>query len=311
MAQIGWVYLDDRGGRHRVGLYHGDQSGHVLIHCNLRVVQVDFSVKDTKMYSFFIEDELCEVYLVKETDGRFGYEFKVNKTVDTPRNRIRRVDERRIRRQMALFLSAFVVVMVAAFLGFRWFDHWQQTKRLSQNSLFSNLSSEYVRRLSLEGKTGTARLFVVSEAMERKVFYGFTTADSVQISGTFKAPDTGEILLPNGFPLTDRDEFLVTYLPTDPRVHRLDFYQPTRSTIATYVRMAGDAERRAHPDVSEKRSICLALSAAELKGWQSLADFIFQTKNHEENNRHNRDSYLRLVRDVDYSKAVEEECWDK
>ena len=28
----------------------------------------------------------------------------------------------------------------------RWFDHWQQTKRLSQNSLFSNLSGEYVRR---------------------------------------------------------------------------------------------------------------------------------------------------------------------
>ena len=311
MAQIGWVYLDDRGGRHRVGLYHGDQSGHVLIHCNLRVVQVDFSVKDTKMYSFFVEDELCEIYLVKEPDGRFGYEFKVNKTVDTPRNRIRRVDERRIRRQMALFLTAFVAVMVAAFLGFRWFDHWQQSKRISQNSLFSNLSSEYVRRLSLEGKTGTARLFVVSEAMERKVFYGFTTADSAQISGTFKVPDTGQILLPNGFPLTDRDEFLVTYLPTDPRVHRLDFYQPTRSTIETYVRIASDAEHRAHPDISTKRSVCHALSAAELKGWMSLADFIFQTKTVEENDRHNRDSYLRLVRDADFEKTVGEECWDK
>lgn len=311
MAQIGWVYLDDRGGRHRVGLYHGDQSGHVMIHCNLRVVQIDFSVKDTKMYSFFIEDELCEIYLVKEPDGRFGYEFKVNKTVDTPRNRIRRVDERRIRRQMALFLGAFVAVMVAAFLGFRWFDHWQQNKRLSQNSLFSNLSGEYVRRLSLEGKTGTARLFVVSEAMERKVFYGFTTADSAQISGTFKVPDSGQILLPNGFPLTDRDEFLVTYLPTNPQVHRLDFYQPTRSTIETYVKIASDAEQLAHPEISAKRSVCLALSAAELKGWMSLADFIFQTKTAEENNRHNRDSYLRLVRDADFAKTVGEECWDK
>ena len=311
MAQIGWVYLDDRGGRHRVGLYHGDQSGHVMIHCNLRVVQIDFSVKDTKMYSFFIEDELCEIYLVKEPDGRFGYEFKVNKTVDTPRNRIRRVDERRIRRQMALFLGAFVAVMVAAFLGFRWFDHWQQNKRLSQNSLFSNLSGEYVRRLSLEGKTGTARLFVVSEAMERKVFYGFTTADNAQISGTFKVPDSGQILLPNGFPLTDRDEFLVTYLPSDPRVHRLDFYQPTRSTIETYVKIASDAEQLAHPEISAKRSVCLALSAAELKGWMSLADFIFQTKTAEENNRHNRDSYLRLVRDADFAKTIGEECWDK
>jgi hypothetical protein len=124
-------------------------------------------------------------------------------------------------------------------------------------------------------------------------------------------PDTGQILLPNGFPLTDRDEFLVTYLPSDPQVHRLDFYQPTRATIANYVRMAGDAERRNHPGISEKHSICLALSAAELKGWQSLADFIFQTKSSEENNRHNRDSYHRLLRDVDYVRVVGEGCWDK
>jgi len=311
MAQIGWVYLDDRGGRHRVGLYHGDQSGHVMIHCNLRVVQIDFSVKDTKMYSFFIEDELCEIYLVKEPDGRFGYEFKVNKKVDTPRNRIRRVDERRIRRQMALFIGAFVTVMVAAFLGFRWFDRWQHNQRLSQNSLFSNLSSEYVRRLSLEGKTDTARLFVVQEALGRKVFYGFITADNAQISGTFKVPDSGPILLPNGFPLSDRDEFLVTYLPTEPQVHRLDFYQPTRSTIETYVKIASDAEQLAHPEISAKRSVCLALSAAELKGWMSLADFIFQSKTAEENNRHNRESYLRLVRDADFAKTVGAECWDK
>jgi hypothetical protein len=311
MAQMGWVFLDDRGGRHRVGLYHGDQSGHVLIHCNFRVVQVDFSVTETKTYSFFIEDEFCEISLYKEPDGRFGYEFIVNKTVDTPRNRIRRVDERRIRWQMTLFVSGFVALIVVAVFGFRWFDHWQENKRRTQNSLFSSLSEEHVRRLAFEGKTDTAQLFAVREAMQRKVYYGFTTANSAQISGTFEVPDTGQILLPNGFPLTDRDEFLVTYLPSDPRVHRLDFYQPTRATITTYLRMAGDAERRAHPDVSDKRSICLAFSAAELKGWRSLADFIFQTKTPEENERHNRDSYHRLVRDADVSKAVEVGCWDK
>ncbi|MBV6442314.1 MAG: hypothetical protein DYG98_19025 [Haliscomenobacteraceae bacterium CHB4] len=311
MAQMGWVFLDDRGGRHRVGLYHGDQSGHVMIHCNLRVVQIDFSVKESKTYSFFIEDELCEVHIYKEPDGRFGYEFVVNKTVDTPRNRIRRVDERRIRRQMVVFIAGFVAVIIAGVLGFQWLDRWNKTERLTKSSLFSNLSEENVRRLSLEGKTDTAHLFTVREAMQRKVFYGFTTAGSLQISGAFTVPDTGQILLPNGFPLTDRDAFLVTYLPSDPQIHRLDFNQPTHSTIETYVRMASAAERRAHPDISDKRSICHALSAAELKGWQSLADFIFQTKSVEENDRHNRDSYLRLVRDVDYARVVEEECWDK
>lgn len=308
---MGWVFLDDRGGRHRVGLYHGDQSGHVLIHCNFRVVQVDFTVKETKTYSFFIEDELCEISLYKEPDGRFGYEFLVNKTVDTPRNRIRRVDERRIRRQMALFITVFMAVIIAGVGAFLWLERWNKTDRMTKSSLFSNLSEEYVRRLSLEGRTDTARLYIGREAMKRKVFYGFSTPDRLQISGSFEVRDTGEILLPNGFPLTDRDEFLVTYLPADPQVHRLDFYQPTRTTISNYVRMAGDAERRNHPDISEKHSICLALSAAELKGWQSLADFIFQTKSSTENKHHNRDSYHRLVRDVEYARVVGEGCWDK
>ena len=311
MAQMGWVYLDNRGGRHRVGLYHGDESGHLMIHCNLRVVQIDFSVKETKKYSFFIEDELCEVSVVKEKDGSFGYDFQVNKTVDTPRNRIRRVDERRIRRQMALFITGFVAIVALGSLGFIWLSHRQEAGRLASNSLFSHLSVANAHRLSTEGKSGTAQLFIVEEAAQRKVFYGFTTSDSAQISGNFQVPEKGPILLPNGFPLTDHDAFSVTYLPSDPQVHRVDFYQPTRATIEQYVRMAGEAERNAHPGISEKRSLCLALSAAELKGWQSLADFIFQTKTSEENERHNRDSYLRLIRDADYAKVVQGACWDQ
>lgn len=311
MAQMGWVYLDNRGGRHRVGLYHGDRTGHLVIHCNARVVQVDFSVKDTKMYSFFIEDELCELSVVKEKDGSFGYDFKVNKTLDTPRNRIRRVDERRIRRQMALFIGVFVSIVVLGSLGFMWFGRQQETNRMAKNTLFSHLSTENAHRLSLEGKAGTAQMFVVQEAMQRKVFYGFATSDSTRVSGTFTVSDQGPILLPNGFPLSDRDAFAVTYLPSDPQVHRVDFYQPTRSTVEQYVKMAGEAERNAHPGISEKRSLCLALSAAQLKGWQILADFIFQSKTSGENELHNRDSYLRLVRDVDFSKIAQEECWDK
>ena len=51
MAQVTWVYLDDYGGRHRVGLYHGDHSGHLMIHINRRVVQIDFSVRESRTYA--------------------------------------------------------------------------------------------------------------------------------------------------------------------------------------------------------------------------------------------------------------------
>ncbi len=310
MAQLGWVLLDSHGGQHRVGLYHGDNSGHLVIHCNLRVIQLDFSVKESRAYSFFIEDEFCELSLQKEPDGRFSYQFLVNKTVDTPRNRDRKAGQRRDNRQLGLFVGGFLLALGLVFVGLTCFGRHQRQKELNQTSLFHNASEENARRLATEGRMSTAQLYLVFEGLERKVFYGFTTADSVHVSGKFAVPDTGQILLPNGFPLQDHDAFDLRYLPADPQVHRLDFYQPTRSTIVTYLRLATGAELRAHPDQSAQRCQCIALVTAQ-QGWEKLADVIFQQKSVEQNERHNQDTYLRLMRDPAFAKTLQQECWDK
>ena len=64
MAQVGWVFLDDFGGRHRVGLYHGERMGHLLFQGDSRILHVDFSAKESRTYSFSLEDELCAVSVV-------------------------------------------------------------------------------------------------------------------------------------------------------------------------------------------------------------------------------------------------------
>ncbi len=311
MAQLGWVLLDSHGGRHRVGLYHGDNSGHLVIHCNLRVVQIDFSVKESRTYSFFIEDELCELSLQKEPDGRFSYAFLVNKTVDTPRNRDRKADQHRNNRQVGLFIGGFVLVLALLFAGLTWFGRQQREKEMTRTSLFSKLSAENAQQLGAEGRTTTAQLYVVFEGRQRKVFYGFTTTDSAQISGKFAVADTGTILLPNGFPLQDRHTFELRYLPGDPQVHRLDFYQPTRSTMTAYLQLATAAEMRSHPDQSPQHCQCLAMLAAEHQGWAKLADLIFQDQTPVQNERHNQNTYLRLIRDPEFARLVQQECWDK
>ena len=310
MAQLGWVLLDSHGGQHRVGLYHGDNSGHLVIHCNLRVIQIDFSVKESRAYSFFIEDEFCEVSLQKEPDGRFSYQFLVNKTVDTPRNRDRKAGQRRNDRQLGLFIGGFVLALAVVFAGLTWYGRQQRQKELTSTSLFNQASAENIRRLGMEGRTTTAQLYVIFEGLQRKVFYGFTTADSIQISGKFTVADTGAILLPNGFPLQDRDAFELRYLPADPQVHRLDFNQPGRSTIIKYLQLAAEAELRAHPGQSPQHCQCVAMLTGQ-QGWGKLADLIFQHQSAAQNERHNQDTYLRLIRDPAFAKAVQQECWDK
>lgn len=310
MAQVGWVYLDDFGNRNRIGVYHGDRTGHLIIHCNLRVIQIDFSVKESRTYSFFVEDELCEVSVVKEKDG-FSYDFQVNKKVDTPRNRLRRVEERRNRKHIALFIGGLMLVVTVIVIGFQRYGRAQREKFLSATSLTSRLTPEYEQRMNAEGKKTEAQLLVVEEGLRRRIYYGFLTEKNKQVSGLFSVPDTGLIILPNGFPLEDRDAFEVQYLPSEPEVHRVNFFQPSNQTLAAYLQRAFDAEQRAHPQATPGHSLCVTKLAMEQKGWKQLADVIFQSTPPEKNYEHNRDSYLRLVREAEFAKAVAKECWDK
>ncbi|HNE28113.1 MAG TPA: hypothetical protein PKL15_04510 [Saprospiraceae bacterium] len=307
MAQFSWIYLDNAGGRHRVGLYHGDRSGHLMIHCDMRVMQIDFAVKDTRVYSFFIEDELCEVGIYKEKEG-FSYDFKVNKEVDTPRNRLRRAEEKRNRGYMAALIVGLLVVISAGFFGLEWYKHRQDLKRRASMGIFNNIDGDMARRLSLEGKEAVATLFIVEESRQRKVFYTFTTADSLRITAKMTVSDTGAIMLPTGFPLRDRDAFTVRYLPSTPQTNQLDFHRPAEETIAGYLRLAAETETRAHPEHTSDYSVCLAQLTLFEKGWRSLAEIIFQTASPEENKRHNHDSYLRLVRDPAFVELLRRRC---
>ncbi len=311
MAQVNWVYLDDRGGQHRVGLFHGDRTGHLLIHCNMKVVQIDFSVLETKTYSFFIEDELCEVLAEKMKNGRFGYEFRVNKTIDTPRNRIRRVDNRRNNRILALVVVGVVVAIAGIFFGLRSYGKRQDTRRMTKTSIAHNLNGTNLKQLMAAGRSSVSTLHVEEINAKRIGVYTFKTADSSEIRGIFEVADTGDILLQNGFPLRAGDSFDTYYLPSDPQVHRVELFQPTKATVTNYISQALAVEQQHSPGDSREKSLCRVLTVAEKLHWTALADFIFQHKTAAENPKHNKETYLRLMRGAEVEKAVTEACWDK
>ncbi len=110
MSQIAWTYVDDDGYRHEVGLFHGDNSGHLLVYCNSRIVVIDFNVLTSKNYSFFIDEELCDV-AIEEKEGKFSYGFTIDQITDTPRNRGRRKMNRDEVKQ-TLIMAAACVVMI-------------------------------------------------------------------------------------------------------------------------------------------------------------------------------------------------------
>ncbi len=79
MAQKAWYYKNETGLAYDLNMYHGDKSGHVLIYSNQAIIAIDFNVRSTKVYSFYLGDELFEL-LIDIFPSRASYSLK---NVDT------------------------------------------------------------------------------------------------------------------------------------------------------------------------------------------------------------------------------------
>ena len=119
MSQMTWTYIADDGSLHKIGLFHGDNTGHLLIYCNASILVIDFGVRTNRNYSFFINDELCDI-AVEENEGKFSYGFKVDQITDTPRNRGRRRLIREEVKQSLVIGAIFILfIILVAYLVFR------------------------------------------------------------------------------------------------------------------------------------------------------------------------------------------------
>ena len=75
MSETRWTYYDPQQGIQALGLYHGEDSGNVVIYHNWDVVMVDFMVHQSKTYSFMVNQSLLRLNLQKK-NGKFKYKFE-------------------------------------------------------------------------------------------------------------------------------------------------------------------------------------------------------------------------------------------
>ena len=112
VGQLRWTYLDDAGQHYNVGIYHGDNTGHIMLYVNSNIVLIDFSVKESKHYSLYLGEELCDV-IVEKKNGNFAYGLKPNMDVDTSLNRKRRKENIKNNLKTA-FLGFLLIVLIVS-----------------------------------------------------------------------------------------------------------------------------------------------------------------------------------------------------
>lgn len=291
MSQFNWTYLAPSGKKHHVGLFHGDRTGHVMIYCNLKVVLVDFKVRQSKSYSIFIEEELCEIAIERQKD-RFVYGFDINKEVDTPLNRIRKANDKKHLKQGIAFLGGLAVLIAIIIF--------------STSSLRHSSSPSFASMLAASGQETNAKVFLSNP---KEATYNFVANGKVYSEKTPFEMNIN-VLMENGMPLEDGDEFLVKYSTQKPEVNKIQFNRPTENQISIYKERAATKYQELHPNENLEYCNCLSNIAYELDGVNGFAKFYLQDVSYDQNPRYNSDSFHRLVRSVDFQKKAEEDCWE-
>lgn len=309
MAQAIWQFVSNTGYKHKVGVYHGDSTGHLLIYCDNRIVKMDFSVKAPTDYSFFIDDEFCRIVLYKEPQGHFTYDFVIDKEANTPLNSIRKVENRRNRRSLWLFSGGIIAAALLFLVGTRAYQQYLSVQNSGWAGVVYFPDKSVAEMLHSTGKTTTARLFI--KPGERQLGYAFSAGGNKELSGSLALPEKGNLILPNGFELQPGDTYQLRYNAQNPDQHMLDFMAPTPGQVRLFAQRALAMQQRHQPVASVESDQCFITTVLETKGWEALQHIINQYVPPSANANHNSDSYLRLCRTPEVEGAVKERCWGK
>jgi hypothetical protein len=295
LAQLNWTYVADSGKHFNVGLFHGPNTGHLMVHCNQQVVLVDFNVLDSKSYPLFLDDELFALR-VELKKGQFSYAFEIDRKADTPRNRQRRQTERKHWRQAIAFFAG-LAICAAMFTGLLMrYDAQQRAKKRA--SLIAGEGIETIAVINnLESRQGGTRIHFT--------FIGLGRIWNEKLDYDAAMP----IILESGMPLQEGDEFALLYLGQDPRIWEIMLNRPSPGQLIRYRQQALNLHLALHPELARQHVECLLDIAYELHGIAGLAAFYFQEASAEAYPLANEITYKRIVRDTPFRQRAQRECW--
>lgn len=197
MAQMQWTYVSDAGIAYRVRLYHGSQTGHVLVTVNNKVTIIDFFVRASRRYTLFLEDELMLLDIEKIGDG-FGYSFRIDEEADTERNLSRRRAAWRRNSRLAVITVLAGCIIVWGILRFQRFQE-------------DRLARKFLPWIEERGQAGMARL---GKDVDGNPVWYYTAGKQLLRLPDSTWPDT----LP---PRVHGDEVGVFFHPGKPEIGRL------------------------------------------------------------------------------------------
>lgn len=115
MAQLNWTYYSLSGIPYSIDMYHGDDSGHLILFVNSEIILIEFNQKESNSYSFYIENQLLE-FSITEESLKYVYEL-IPQLPEAPSDlkEEKYFDEH--------FWIPLIIIIIALNLIFLWINH--------------------------------------------------------------------------------------------------------------------------------------------------------------------------------------------
>ncbi len=293
MNHYTWTYLGDNGKNYRVGLLHSAKNGHLVIYIGSKIVQIDFKVFESKVYSFFIEEELVHINLERRGNEMY-FTFNIDKEVDTPRNRFRHKLERKHFYHLLIFLGVLALLVTGVVI-------------LGKNAKMSE--TEKVEAMLAKGSQETVGRVLIKriDSNRSEISYQFVAGNQT-ITAQSLLQSEPLILLVNPMPLEQGDEFRVSYSTRKPHVNQMLFSEPTPRQIELYKQRAAAKHNQLNPDAPPGMTECFVKTAYSHDGIRALADIFFQDFKPAYNLEHNHETYGKLIYSPVFLEKMEANC---
>ena len=278
MAQLQWTVPGYGGRNYRVGMYHGEDSGHLMVHCNNKVMLIDFGVKDSKNYSFFLDQELFELQLMRN-NGSFSYDLRHNEDVDTPHNRRRESDKKTTRWRL---IAAGIFIVIFAIAGIFAYSNRPAKKQAILELLAAGQGTTTEISLFRNGQQWIASYRADNQVQTQTI----TSLHPIEAKGLTLRPG---------------DRFAARYQPDRPDILHILWSEPAAETLAHFQTQVMSFHARKNPELSPQQVGCQVRLAYSLEGMDGLGYLMAQ--NRKDTPKYNRNSYLRMTRSTEFRQG--------
>ncbi len=282
-----WTYVSHQG-NHLVEIKHFLESGNLAIFCDKQIIITDFEVFDDAEYSFFIEQELCRIVVKKTNIGEWAYKFEIVEDIDTPLNRFRKKRSRKYFVQSVLAILGVALLLVGLVASGYWMNQYYINKDIRENGIVKAVKVK-VKPHIYEHKFYNAYYVIKYRNRQHAEHLG------LDIDRDLKP------ISPNGLPLENDDEFLLTFSSKNIRHCRMDFKTPTEKQVNTY--RSRLLQRLDTDSLNAQYNNCLLDIVYTKKGLSGWANLYYQNIPRKENKKHNNDTYRRMMQDVGGEKC--------